>query len=521
MRRFWACLTVFGLCCIAAGPARADFLIYRISPEGSSGRRSADDDDRRGRRRAALARAPGGAASAELRIILQGRVQQNPGSTVTYFHPTIKEPLYFNRADVEVKKAATPQHEYGKRLAAAGKDPDAVMKAAIWALKKGLLKEFYSAVDKALLLDAGHEAARRIQSLKTQMDQPLPDTRNAALEQELRGYVRLPEMRIATSRHFIMLHDLPTKAAPGKKKSRVQARLDLLEEVYESFLLLFHAQDIELDIPRERMKVVLFREHRDYEGFSTSLSPTLISAAGFWEPVRNVSVFYDHSTGKTFLALEKIQGELKKLSDEARRNRNNPDLIRRVKLMDMLIDIDRENADITVVSHEGTHQMAGNTGLLPRHVEIPRWVHEGLATYFEAPGDAAWAGIGAVNEDRLAYYRALEKDRVHSNIDFIAANQIFDYARTHGAEVHGYGQAWALTHFLLENHLQEFVAYYRMLGDMPPDVALNPRLLVDLFNSVFGSDHQALDREWRQYMRSLKTDFERLEQSTSGGKGRS
>jgi hypothetical protein len=60
-----------------------------------------------------------------------------------------------------------------------------------------------------------------------------------------------------------------------------------------------------------------------------------------------------------------------------------------------------------------------------------------------------------------------------------------------------------------------------MLGDMPPDVALNPRLLVDLFNSVFGSDHKALDLEWRQYMRSLKTDFERLEESSPGGKGRS
>jgi hypothetical protein len=499
---------------------RADFLIYRIPLGISGGNQSRDDDDRGGPRRAAM-RAPGAAASAELRIVLQGRVQQNPGSTVTYFHPTIKEPLYFNRTDVEVKKAATPQQEFGKRLNAAGKDPDAVMKAAIWALKKGLLKEFYSAVDKALALDAGHEGAVRIKALKKQMDQPPPESQNAALEQELRSYVKLPGMQIATSRHFIMLHDVPTKPAPGKKKNRAQERLELLEEVYESFLLLFHAQDIELDIPRERMKVVLFKEHKDYEDFSTSLSPTLISAAGFWEPIRNVSVFYDHSTNKTFQALEKLQGQLKQMSDEARRNRNNPDLIRRVKMMDMLIDIDRENSDITVVSHEGTHQMAGNTGLLPRHVEIPRWVHEGLATYFEAPGDAAWAGIGAVNEERLAYYRALETDRVHSNIDFIAANQIFDYARTHGAEVHGYGQAWALTHFLLENHLKEFVAYYRMLGDMPPDVALNPSLLIDLFNSVFGTDHKALDLEWRQYMRSLKTDFERLEESTPGGRSRS
>src|SRR4029077_10349344 len=100
--------------------------------------------------------------------------------------------------------------------------------------------------------------------------------------------------------------------------------------------------------------------------------------------------------------------DLKKSSDEAKKSRSNPELIRWVKTVDLLIEIDRENSDITAVSHEATYQMAGNTGLLPRHVDIPRWVHEGLATYFEAPGDAAWAGIGAVSDERLAVSRARE-----------------------------------------------------------------------------------------------------------------
>jgi hypothetical protein len=182
----------------------------------------------------------------------------------------------------------------------------------------------------------------------------------------------------------------------------------------------------------------------------------------------------------------------------------------------VLIAVEQENADITVVSHECTHQMAGNTGLLPRHVEIPSWIHEGLATYFEAPGEASWAGIGAVNQQRLAYYRALRDDRVHSNIDFIVGDQIFDYARTLGAKLHGYGQAWALTHFMLENHIKDFVLFYRMLGEMPPDVTLNPELLQEMFSRIFGSDHKSLDNEWRSYMRTLKTDLERLEEPEAG-----
>ena len=102
--------------------------------------------------------------------------------------------------------------------------------------------------------------------------------------------------------------------------------------------------------------------------------------------------------------------------------------------------------------------MAGNTGLLPRHVRIPSWVHEGLATYFETPNGAMWSGIGAVNESRLSLYRALERDREHSNIGFIVGDQIFDYAGSLGAKLHGYGQAWALTHFLMEKHFDKFIA---------------------------------------------------------------
>jgi hypothetical protein len=177
------------------------------------------------------------------------------------------------------------------------------------------------------------------------------------------------------------------------------------------------------------------------------------------------------------------------------------------------MDVERENTDITVVSHECTHQMAGNTGLFPRHVDTPSWCHEGLATYFENPRDGTWAGIGAVSGRRIQSYRQLSKaDRVHSNITFIIRDEIFDKARTGRGVEFAYGQAWALTHFLLENHLKEFVDYYRILGDLPPDVKLNPEVLESVFTRVFGSDLVFLDSEWRQYMNKLKTDIEKLEE---------
>lgn len=492
-----------------ATDARADFLIYYLGGGGQNQGSGGGAPGQGGR---------GKSDPSGLKVILQGDVKVNPGGTVSFRHPTLKQDVHFGAGmlqsgQIEIKRARTTKQEYQKQLGTAGKDPEAIMKAAVWALKKGLLRDFYAGVDKVLDVDPKHEAAIRIKELKKQMDEPLPE--NPVPEKELRSIIKNPGMRIETSKHFILLTDTPTRPESGHKKNRAKERLDLLEQVYESFLLLFHAQDVQLDIPTERLKVVLFQEYDDFHEHATdgNSSTIMASASGYWEQIRNVSYFFDHGTTKMFKALEKLQTELHKIQADAKKARD-PDTINLVKVIDLLVAKDRENSDITVVSHECTHQMAGNTGLLPRHVAIPSWVHEGLATYFEAPGDASWAGIGAVNEERLTWYRALADNRVLSNVDFIAGDQIFDIAGGHvGIILHAYAQAWALTHFMLENHIKEFVQFYRMLGEMPPDVRLNPDLLQELFTRVFGSDHKSLNQEWRGYMRSLKTDFERLEEA--------
>jgi len=121
-----------------------------------------------------------------------------------------------------------------------------------------------------------------------------------------------------------------------------------------------------------------------------------------------------------------------------------------------------------------------------------------------------WGGMGAVNESRLQLYRALENDREHSNLSFIVGDQIFDYAKTLGATLHGYGQAWALTHFLLEKHFDEFLAFYRRLGELPPDTVPSQEIINQLFDECMGIDRAALDQQWRAYMNSLKTDIEQI-----------
>lgn len=444
------------------------------------------------------------------KITLPGKavVQGGPSPLLSYTHPN-GTTVHFPLEDVKVIRAPTSQQQFNKIKSQAGRDPEAVMKAAVWALKKGLLGDFYTAVDRVIELDPKHEAALKVRELKKSMKEPLPA--NSEAEKKFRGLVKRPNMKIETSNHYMLMHDTDAKPQKGKTKNRAQLRLDLLEKVYESFMLLFHAQDVQLDIPTERMMVVLFKNYDQFQEFSIAIHPSLASAAGFWDPISNVAYFYDFATDDLAQALDKYAKVFRDEAKDAKKWKNNPAAIRYAKVIDMLLDVAKDNSDITVVSHECTHQMAGNTGLFPRHIRTPHWVHEGLASYFEVPADGVWAGIGAVSRRRVTAYRQLadaDRAKLISNVDFVVSDQIFQL----GSE-YGYAFGWAMTHFMIENHLKEFIDFYRILGEVPPEVKLNPDLLQKLFHHAVKSDMSTLDGEWKAYMKSLKTDLEKLEES--------
>jgi len=472
------CLGSFLLSLVLARPALADVVFYTL---------------------------PG----SDLQVILQGSAGINPGGAITFTHPKFGK-IYFDSQETEIRKVPTLPSQFTKVLGRAGNDADKCLEAAQWALRHGLLPQFHQAVDKALTANPKHPRALLVKKLKGQMDAELPQSASASQVEDMKKLLGRRDMKVQLSKHFILMHDTPDTPVHGKN-TRADERIQLLEAVYESFLLRFYAYGVELEIPKERLKVVLFNEYDRYRAFSLRLSPSLASASGFWSPGNNTAIFFDHGTNEEFKALAKVSSELQKLKADALRDRTpaTADIRRLADTLKLLIELERENSDIEVVSHEITHQMAGNTGLLPRHVQVPRWVHEGLATYFETPNGASWGGIGAVNSSRLQLYRKLAPDEKHSNIDFIVGDQIFDYAANTATVVHGYSQAWGLTHFLMEKHFDRFLAFYRRLGEMPPNLPLSQETLNEIFDECFtGTNRRDLDAEWHSYMKDLKTDIE-------------
>jgi hypothetical protein len=477
VRRCWPSAALFAAALLlSAAPAAADVVLYRLP-----------------------------VASRSV-VMLEGATTVNPGGTVSFTHPRYGK-IHFDLASVEIHKAPTISAQFSRVLGRAGESADKRMEAAQWALRRGLLPQFYTTIDSVLQASPKHERALLVKQLKAKIDAPLPASPQQ--EQELRQLVDSPGMRIKTSKHFLLLHDTPETLTKGQL-TRADERLQLLETVYECFLLRFYAYGVALEVPRERLKVVLFNDHQQFRRFADKQSPDLASASGFWDSETNTSVFFDHGTDDEFKALKQASDELQFRKSEAVRLRSPgaANLVRTADTLRMIVEIERENCDIEVVSHETTHQMAGNTGLLPRHVRIPTWVHEGLATYFETPDGANWGGIGQVNASRLKLYRDLEWDKTHSNIGFIVGDQIFDFARTTRGTLHGYGQSWALTHFLLEKHFDKFMTFYRRLGELPPDTIFSAGVVNRLFDEAIGLDRDILDNQWRIYMSNLKTDAE-------------
>jgi hypothetical protein len=315
------------------------------------------------------------------------------------------------------------------------------------------------------------------------------------------------------SDHYVLLHDTGNAKVGRRRQARYETRLELLEQVYESYFMKFALDGVLLDPPKTHLKVVLFGQEKDYLRYSTQIDKNLASALGYWSPKTNVAVFFDQGTTARMKVLEQRSKELNKQKMRARGTPLSKEAAHLANTIDLLLKITREEDDIEVVSHEATHQLAGNTGLMPRGKIALRWSHEGLASYFETSSDAGWGGIGAVNQGRLKGYQRVSSDPNRVPIELLISDALFDGATSQAQVSDAYGQAWALTHFLMEKHCLKLVEYYRRLSELDVgDEGIPRRDLVLHFRKVFG-DLNALQSEWHAYMRTLKTDLDRAREA--------
>ena len=155
---------------------------------------------------------------------------------------------------------------------------------------------------------------------------------------------------------------------------------------------------------------------------------------------------------------------------------------------------------VATIVHEATHQIAFNCGLQTRLSDIPLWLCEGMAVYFEAPdltSSRGWRGIGRVNYPRLTTFRRNQpKWRRDTLVSTLSDNDRFRNPQT---AVAAYADAWALNYYLIKYRPKEYAAYLKTLAAKPPLVEDDPEVRLEEFKSHFG-DLRTLEREFLQKM---------------------
>lgn len=168
--------------------------------------------------------------------------------------------------------------------------------------------------------------------------------------------------------------------------------------------------------------------------------------------------------------------------------------------------LSRPEAERTVATiiHEATHQLAFNLGLQTRFADIPLWVSEGLAVYFETPDlkrNRGWAAIGGVNYVRLNQFRRYLAQRpANSLLSLLTGDDRF---RNTATALDAYAEAWALNYYLLRVHPDKYAKYLKQLAEKTPLVNDDPKARLEQFQAVFG-DLATLDADFIRQMQRVR-----------------
>jgi len=160
---------------------------------------------------------------------------------------------------------------------------------------------------------------------------------------------------------------------------------------------------------------------------------------------------------------------------------------------------------VATIVHEATHQIAFNCGLTQRWGDVPMWVSEGIAVYFETPdlkSRTGWRTIGAVNRTRLVQFRQyLQRRPADSLQTLLGSNERFRDAKT---AVDAYAESWALNYYLLKRRPKDYVAYLKLLAEKTPLTEEEPARRLRDFQSVFGADLKGLDADFVRRMGAIR-----------------
>jgi hypothetical protein len=282
---------------------------------------------------------------------------------------------------------------------------------------------------------------------------------------------------VYTTRHYVIAYNT----------SRAYAQWvgALFERLYSAFINYWSKRGFDLQDPEFPLVVVLFGSRDAYLAHARKeLGPGADSIIGYYSLLTNRVTTFD-------LTGIEMQGGLGRGRAKG-------------ATINQLLNKPGAEKAVGTIIHEATHQIAYNCGLHTRFADIPLWVSEGLAVYFETPdlsSTKGWRTIGNVNHERLARFRQYQTQRGAGSLEsLVATDARFRNTRT---ALDAYAEAWALNYFLIRQRPREYKEYVQKLAAKERLAIDEPDRRVSEFRDAFG-DLKQLDREFLRYFEKLR-----------------
>jgi hypothetical protein len=282
---------------------------------------------------------------------------------------------------------------------------------------------------------------------------------------------------VYTTTHFVICHNTT--------RAYAQWCGALFERLYAGFTNFWTRRGLKLHEPELPLVCIVFADANSYHRFA---------AAELGDSAKHIVAYYSLQTNR--VTMYDLTGDQAIRRSGDRRGSTN-------QINQMLARPEAERMVATVI-HEATHQIANNAGLSERFADVPLWVSEGVAVYFEAPdlsNSKGWKTIGEVNRPRLAAFREfLPRRPANSLVTLVSDDKRLRDPRQ-GPEA--YAESWALNYFLIRQKPKEYLAYMGLMAAKKPLVPDSPDDRLAEFKSAFG-DLDRLEAEFLRHMQRVK-----------------
>jgi hypothetical protein len=422
---------------------------------------------------------------------------------VQFQHKWGKTCLY-DAGDIQYKTYQIPPREAAyktrRELLLKDKTPENYRELAKWVLTNGKIDEFPGIMADLAKVDPDDPAYVAFKKVKADMDRKITKDDPAAYywQNKLGNYsVKVDAEKYP---HYVLLYPTNVKSdAP-----EVENRLKRLEENYRAFFYWFALKGKVLPVPDQRLVATLVDKVEEYQDYHKGFDNVPTSDDGFYARRENLVFFSATPQDEGYDALDKSMKDLwinkwnraELLSGSTTRG-TDPQAdavsIVRNQVKTLLLQALESESELTAVSHDGTLQLASVTSLIPRTVSAPEWVQFGVGGFFETPKQAWWQGTGAPSQLYLKKFKDWQKKKTldtppETALKKVVTDEYFREARKanqDAAWTKARTMTWSLTYYLAEVHLDELMAYFKQLDNLPRDMEFDEEILMGCFARAF------------------------------------